>query len=399
MQTTRRASERSQLLLLSSLPLLFSVTVACPSDDLGTDSPDPVPVASLEVSPPADTIEVDGTVQLTATARDSSGDPLEGRRVTWWSDDPSVASADSTGLVAGIAPGSAIITAISEEKSGSASLTVIERSTSGFYANEPPGYVPIFEHSFATMPPDERYPHDCPGGATVGCAAKFVSKPPWEIVSEPNAPQSPPGVLRLGWPSTIPESGDRVGVWYGWDDIEHTGSEVELAEMYVSFWFRVPTPDFEHPGDGGIKPFGFISVGQPAWTNALYLFTDLEGPQQVVTELSGFDLIIQNHLDWRRQPNIADLALSCGDWHHIEQVLVLNDIGSANGVYKLWFDEKQLFDLADVEYRTAAAPHGFNQIWWDPTWGGGTGDKARDDFTDIDHVYVSGIGLPELSSK
>ena len=83
-----------------------------------------VPVASVSVSPAAATILVGGTQQLTATPLDADGNPLSGRTVTWVSSNTAVATVSASGLVTGVAPGSATITATSEGKSGTATITV-----------------------------------------------------------------------------------------------------------------------------------------------------------------------------------------------------------------------------------------------------------------------------------
>ena len=83
-----------------------------------------VPVASVTVSPTADTIAVQGTAQLTATVRDSAGNTLSGRVITWASSDTTKAKVSSTGLVTGIAAGAATVTATSGGKSGSSVITV-----------------------------------------------------------------------------------------------------------------------------------------------------------------------------------------------------------------------------------------------------------------------------------
>jgi len=70
------------------------------------------------------TVPVNSTVQLTATTRDANGNALGGRVITWSTSDPNVATVDQTGLVRGVGPGSATITATSEGKSGTAAITV-----------------------------------------------------------------------------------------------------------------------------------------------------------------------------------------------------------------------------------------------------------------------------------
>ena len=83
-----------------------------------------VPVASVTVSPASASVPGGQTVQLTATPKDASGNALSGRTITWASSNTSVATVSSSGLVRGVVTGSATITATSEGKSGTATLTV-----------------------------------------------------------------------------------------------------------------------------------------------------------------------------------------------------------------------------------------------------------------------------------
>src|SRR5207302_5942968 len=83
-----------------------------------------IPIVSVDVTPPTATVQTGQTVQLTATPRDANGAALSGRAVTWSSNNTSVATVSSSGLVSGVTPGSATITATSEGKSGTASVTV-----------------------------------------------------------------------------------------------------------------------------------------------------------------------------------------------------------------------------------------------------------------------------------
>ena len=83
-----------------------------------------VPVASVEVSPSSTSIQEGGTTQLTATTRDASGVVLSGRTVIWSSSNNAVATVSGTGLVTGVSSGTATISATSEGKTGSATITV-----------------------------------------------------------------------------------------------------------------------------------------------------------------------------------------------------------------------------------------------------------------------------------
>src|SRR6266571_5347341 len=83
-----------------------------------------VPVASVTVSPAAASLPAGQTVQLAAVTRDSAGNVLTGRTVTWTTTNSGVATVSATGLVAGVATGSATVTANSEGKSNTAAVTV-----------------------------------------------------------------------------------------------------------------------------------------------------------------------------------------------------------------------------------------------------------------------------------
>ncbi len=83
-----------------------------------------VPVASVEVTPATASVPVGGSVQLTATTRDAAGNVLTGRPVTWGTGAPGIATVSTTGLVTGVSQGPATITATSEGRTGSASVTV-----------------------------------------------------------------------------------------------------------------------------------------------------------------------------------------------------------------------------------------------------------------------------------
>jgi uncharacterized protein YjdB/PKD repeat protein len=83
----------------------------------------PTPVASVEVTPASASVPAGQTVQLTATPRDDQGNPVS-RPVTWSTSAPSVATVSSTGLVTGVAQGSATITALSDGHEDVADITV-----------------------------------------------------------------------------------------------------------------------------------------------------------------------------------------------------------------------------------------------------------------------------------
>jgi len=84
----------------------------------------PIPVASVNVSPAFASVFIGATQQLTATPVDANGNALAGRVITWSTDAAGVASVSGSGLVTAVATGTANITATSEGKTGSAAITV-----------------------------------------------------------------------------------------------------------------------------------------------------------------------------------------------------------------------------------------------------------------------------------
>jgi Big-like domain-containing protein len=117
-------------------------SIACLAIQTAPSGP-PLPgaVASVPVSPGSASIVAGDTVQLIATPKDSAGSVLAGRTVTWVSSAPTVASVSTTGLVTGIAEGTATITATSEDRGGTASIAV--QPTLGPGARPDPTLLPV----------------------------------------------------------------------------------------------------------------------------------------------------------------------------------------------------------------------------------------------------------------
>lgn len=86
-------------------------------------------VHSVEVTPATARIAAGGSVQLMATARDAAGSAMVDSPVTWSSSTGSVATVSSTGVVSGVAPGTATITASSGGRSGTSTISVVQGGT------------------------------------------------------------------------------------------------------------------------------------------------------------------------------------------------------------------------------------------------------------------------------
>ncbi len=83
------------------------------------------PVASVIVQQETASLVVGDAMQMVATLRDSAGNALTGRVVTWSSSNEPVATISPTGLVVAVAPGTATIVATAEGKEGTAIISAI----------------------------------------------------------------------------------------------------------------------------------------------------------------------------------------------------------------------------------------------------------------------------------
>lgn len=87
----------------------------------------PVANVSIEIRPTI--LEVGQSAQSVAITYDSSSTPLEGRLVTWTSDDEAIATVSDTGRVIARSPGEVTIIAASEEQSAQLIVTVLPSGT------------------------------------------------------------------------------------------------------------------------------------------------------------------------------------------------------------------------------------------------------------------------------
>ena len=108
-----------------AITLLWPALASCGgSDAAGPQDPTPTAqIATVSLDRSSATITVTGRVQLTATARDASGNPITGASVAWSSDNTAV-TVSAQGLVTGISTGSATVSAMAGGKTSQAMITV-----------------------------------------------------------------------------------------------------------------------------------------------------------------------------------------------------------------------------------------------------------------------------------
>ncbi|MEP6691907.1 MAG: Ig-like domain-containing protein [Gemmatimonadaceae bacterium] len=106
--------------------VLAGALAACHSgDSVGTIPVSSIPVATVSIAPAApNPFYVGRQFQFTGTVKDAGTNTLTGRTVAWTTSNAGIAAVDNTGRVTATGVGTAIITAASEGKSATASVTV-----------------------------------------------------------------------------------------------------------------------------------------------------------------------------------------------------------------------------------------------------------------------------------
>ena len=100
----------------------------------------PVPAANVAITPAGtQTVSQGLTLQLAATLKNASGNPLTGRTVNWSTSNASIATVSSTGLATGVALGTSQITCESEGALSSVSITVQPRPVASVLLAPNPG--------------------------------------------------------------------------------------------------------------------------------------------------------------------------------------------------------------------------------------------------------------------
>ena len=89
-----------------------------------SSGPPPQTVSSVTVAPSTPSVSAGSTTTLVATVKDANGNVMTGQTISWSSSNTSIATVSGSGVVSGVAAGTATITATCAGVSGTASVTV-----------------------------------------------------------------------------------------------------------------------------------------------------------------------------------------------------------------------------------------------------------------------------------
>ena len=306
------------------------------------------PVASVTVSPATASVNVGQTVQLTATLKDPSGNVLSGRAVTWTSGTPAVAMVSGSGLVTGVAPGSATLTATSEGQNGSATVRVVASSSGGQVDT-------IFREDFESGSLNW---DDSAGGPT------------HVVVSDATSAYSGARYLKILYPLGVNGAGSLSKFL-----------PAGYTKAYVRYRLRIPgnfvggTKLIMFRGSRTDNVWGSFGVAGSCpdgtdWFLANVVSRNLATlPLRFYTYYPGMAREPDGHTCWGRYGDSYDpdggsanrasyvppLDLSRDVWHTLEFEVQLNNPGQADGVQRFWLDGVLRGEWRNFVFRTTSA--------------------------------------------
>jgi hypothetical protein len=351
----------------------------------------PPPVASVSVTPESASLTAGQTVQLTATPRDASGNPLSGRVVTWSTSSAAVATVSASGLVSAVAPGAATITATSEGQGGEAAITVIAAPAAAECAAPRAGW--IWCDDFEQDRLASYFEYDNAGGsftraagvgrsASAGMRVRFGS-------GQVNA-----GALHLAFGRT-PQSYFRP-------------VDAGTANYREIYWRMYVRHQAGWVGGGGDKlSRAMIFASSSSWAQAMfahvwsgtgttqnYLFID---PASGTDEAGNLRTTQYNdfaNMRWlgsaRSVTPLFDAA-HVGQWYCVEARARLNDAGQSNGVFQLWIDGRLDAERTGLNWVGSFNAYGINAVFFENYWNAGS-PQAQERYFDNLVVSTQPIG-------
>lgn len=155
-----------------------------------------------------------------------------------------------------------------------------------------------------------------------------------------------------------------------------------LTELYVSFWMKL-SPEFE---------------GQSSETNKVLFVWILDHPAVFLSNQGSgtADPLIptvryQESFDPRayfRQNVGSQQVMTRGQWRKWEVLLIANTPGQSNGVIRYWIDGQRVGEYTDVRFRDTL--DSWQYVFLQPIWGGIGGTVTSTQYLWVDHLVISG---------
>jgi hypothetical protein len=247
----------------------------------------------------------------------------------------------------------------------------------GDYPNEPVGYTRFLEHRLQAIP-----------NGTNGEAGTWYNWSTSDITIIADATEPAPynnSVLRTRFPVGLQE-GYAPGCAWG-------AGFTQKREIYARFTLYLETGFVCPPGSHMTKILGFIGYSDTGGANNEGILGMTGSPAAPFD----FQLRQQGQASGavNQYQNVdATNYLTTGAWHKIEIQCVLNDIGSANGIWRAWINGVKVSDASNITYRNNTYPAGFHVYEFIPYWGGSSANTIQvEQYCRVGSVYFSGVDL------
>jgi len=375
--------------------------------------PPPPVVTTVTVSPGSASIGVGATTPLSATVRDAQGNIMTGQTVTWSTDNAAVATVSSSGVVTGVAAGSATITATSSGKTGTSSITVT--------ATPPSGGTLLFQENFedANLAARGWYDNTSTLLSTTEHISGSNSSAQYRYLVGAQTPTTGGSQRHKFTPTSSLYVSYYVKYSANWVGSAHTYHPHEFYAMsnLDGDWDgpanAYMTVYLEHNYQNGGRPAMYIQDNKSINTSSGALPNNLVGTTEN-RSTSGCNGIpesvswsVVNCYDappWYNakgmigpvtfQPNPG--AGYKNNWNFVEGYYqlntIVNGIGQADGVLQYWFNGALIIDRHDVVYRTGMRPTlQFSQFLIAPYIGDGS---TVDQSMFIDNLRIATGRLP-----
>ena len=314
----------------------------------------PSAVATVNVIPAQLSLYVNDLKQLSAVVLNAAGDTLTGRPLAWSSTNQAVATVSSSGVVSGFATGNSTVSAATGGKVGTSTVTVLPRPQSGTWPDEPSSFPLIAEQPWSIL-------------SSLGWFLEFGTA---SIGLDVNAPESPPGVLQITYPSGFAGGSAPGTESYNLNSVHN---------LFVGMWWKPSNPWQGHITGSNKIQYAFTNENGSI---TMVMYGPVGGPY----ELRVFPQFSVSPLTWLT-PNVAHVPVQLGVWHRIEWLLVYSsDASTPNGIVKWWLDGQLIGDYENVVF--PGAPLTFYKL--DPVWGGVDDVKNETDYYWFDQIHISG---------
>ena len=186
------------------------------------------------------------------------------------------------------------------------------------WPNEPPGFRVLSEQPWDAVPSLE-------WEAIWG---------PSQVTLDPLAPESPPHVLEIIYPAGF------IGGSAPGTVVRRLPS---LSALYVGFWWRANTEWQGH--ETGVNKLQFVFPKEAGdITMVMY------GPPAGPFELRVLPQFVDLPSEWLR-PNRDSIAVSLGEWHRVEWLLVASSApGARDGISRWWLDGTMVGSYTDLRF-------------------------------------------------